>query len=116
MPILLDALLPSSLRVFYVMLLKITDLNPFAAFGLSCADHALRSFGTLLIFAMVAPLTVSAVLAAFMLMQVRVFGRDFAKSFSRYAHLQLILLFLVLPGASTGVSCALHCEVPLSQA
>ena len=75
-PILLSAILPATLRGFYLVLLKITDLNPFAAFGLSCANHALRSFETRLLFAVIAPVVVSSVLVFYYLVQVRVLGRD----------------------------------------
>ena len=99
-PILLDKLLPSSLRTIYLILLKITDLNPFAAFGLSCANHALRSFETRLLVAVIGPAVVSAVLVMITLVQVRVFGRDATQSFRRYSHIQLVWRVPVRPGAS----------------
>ena len=102
-PVVLSTLLPASLRTFYDLLLKITDLNPFAAFGLSCANHALRSFETRLLVALVAPLVVSIVLIAFTLVQVHVLRRDSATCFSRYAQLQRIVLFLVLPVVSATI-------------
>ena len=110
-PILLDKLLPSSLRTIYLILLKITDLNPFAAFGLSCANHALRSFETRLLVAVIGPAVVSAVLVMITLVQVRVFGRDATQSFRRYSHIQLVLLFLVLPGTSTTIFRTFLCDV-----
>ena len=110
-PILLDKLLPSSLRTIYLILLKITDLNPFAAFGLSCANHALRSFETRLLVAVIGPAVVSAVLVMITLVQVRVFGRDATQSIRRYSHIQLVLLFLVLPGTSTTVFRTFLCDV-----
>ena len=100
-PILLSAILPATLRGFYLVWLKITDLNPFAAFGLSCANHAFRSFKTRLVFAITAPIVLSAALLAYALLQVYVLRRNAEKCFTRYAHLQLIVLFLVLPGVST---------------
>ena len=109
-PILLSAILPATLRGFYLTLLKITDLNPFAAFGLSCANHALRSFKTRLIFAITAPIVVSAVLLAYALIQVHVLRRNAEKCFTRYAHLQLIVLFLVLPGVSTTIFRTFLCD------
>ena len=109
-PILLSAILPATLRGFYLTLLKITDLNPFAAFGLSCANHALRSFKARLIFAITAPIVVSAVLLAYALLQVHVLRRNPEKCFTRYAHIQLIVLFLVLPGASTTIFRTFLCD------
>jgi hypothetical protein len=109
-PILLSAILPAMLRGFYLVLLKITDLNPFAAFGLSCANHAFRSFKTRLIFAITAPLVVSAVLLAYALLQVYALRRNAATCFARYAHLQLIVLFLVLPGVSTTIFRTFLCD------
>ena len=109
-PVLLSAILPATLRGFYLTLLKITDLNPFAAFGLSCANHALRSFKARLIFAITAPIVVSAVLLSYALLQVHVLRRNPEKCFTRYAHIQLIVLFLVLPGASTTIFRTFLCD------
>ena len=109
-PILLSAILPATLRDFYLTLLKITDLNPFAAFGLSCANHALRSFKTRLVFAITAPIVVSTVLLAYALIQVHMLRRNAEKCFTRYAQLQLIVLFLVLPGVSTTIFRTFLCD------
>ena len=109
-PILLSAILPATLRGFYLTLLKITDLNPFAAFGLSCANHALRSFKTRLVFAITAPIVVSTVLLAYALIQVHMLRRNAEKCFTRYAQLQLIVLFLVLPGVSTTIFRTFLCD------
>ena len=109
-PIILSTLLPESLREFYDSLRKLTDLNPFAAFGLSCANHMLRSFETQLLVAVIAPIIVSALLCAYHVIQVFALGRDAAQCFSRYAHLQLIVLFLVLPGVSTIVFRTFLCD------
>ena len=110
-PILLDKLLPASLRTIYLILLKITDLNPFAAFGLSCTNHALRSFETRLFVAVLGPALVSALLLMITLVQVRILGRDATQSFRRYSHIQLVLLFLVLPGTSTTIFRTFLCDV-----
>ena len=110
LPVVLSSLLPSTLREFYLILLKITDLNPFAAFGLSCANHAFRSFKTRLVFAITAPIVLSAALLAYALLQVYVLRRNAEKCFTRYAHLQLIVLFLVLPGVSTTIFRTFLCD------
>ena len=110
-PILLDKLLPSLLRTIYLILLKITDLNPFAAFGLSCANHALRSFETRRLVAVIGPAVVSAVLLMTTLVQVRVLGREATQSSRRSSHLQLVLLCLGLPGASTTIFRTFLCDV-----
>ena len=68
------------------------------------------SFKTRLIFAITAPLVVSAVLLAYALLQVYALRRNAAMCFARYAHLQLIVLFLVLPGVSTTIFRTFLCD------
>ena len=43
-------------------------------------------------------------------MQVHVLRRNAKKCFTRYAHLQLIVLFLVLPGVSTTIFRTFLCD------
>ena len=110
LPVMLSTLLPSTLAEFYRIFLQITDFNPFAAFGLSCANHALRSFKTRLLVTVIGPVVVSAALLAFAILQVRVLGRDSNKCFTRYARLQLIVIFLVLPSVCVTLFRAFLCD------
>ena len=58
----------------------------------------------------IAPLVVSAVLLSYALVQVHILQRDKTRCFTRYAHLQLVVLFLVLPGVSTTVFRTFLCD------
>ena len=56
------------------------------------------------------PIIISAVLFGFTLVQVRVLKQDARKWYARYAFVQLVVLFLVLPACSTTVFRAFLCD------